>query len=72
VRVRFRGNVFTEPLLRTGRLFIRLLHSNGCIRCFYRGLCLATGIYMPLFKSYIFYYIKSVFVLLGVYLLISQ
>jgi hypothetical protein len=33
VRVRFRGNVFTEPLLRNGRLFIRLLHSNGCARC---------------------------------------
>jgi hypothetical protein len=32
VRVRFRGNMFTEPLLRNGRLFIRLLYSNGSIR----------------------------------------
>jgi hypothetical protein len=29
---RFRGNMFTQPLLRNGRLFIRLLHSNGCTR----------------------------------------
>jgi hypothetical protein len=28
LRVRFRGNVFTEPLLRNGRLFISLLPSN--------------------------------------------
>jgi hypothetical protein len=28
--VYFRKNVFTEPSLRNGRLFIRLLHSNGC------------------------------------------
>jgi hypothetical protein len=36
VRVRFPGNVFTEPLLSNGRLFIRLLHSYGCclIFCF--------------------------------------
>jgi hypothetical protein len=40
VRVRFRGNMFTEPLLGTGSLFIRLLHSNGYTRLF-RGLCLA-------------------------------
>jgi hypothetical protein len=36
--------VFTEPLLRNGRLFIRLLHRNGCTRPF-RGLCPATGLY---------------------------
>jgi hypothetical protein len=43
--VRFRWNVFTQPLLRNGRLFIRLLRSNGCTRCLFRGLCLATGLY---------------------------
>jgi hypothetical protein len=46
--VRFCGNVFTEPLLRNGRLFIRLLHSNGCTRCLFRGLCLATDLYATL------------------------
>jgi hypothetical protein len=30
VRARFSGNVFAEPLLRNGGLFIRLLHSSGC------------------------------------------
>jgi hypothetical protein len=37
--------VFTYPLPRCGRLFIRLLRSNGCGRCLFRGLCLATGLY---------------------------
>jgi hypothetical protein len=31
--------------LRNGFLFIRLLHSNGCTRCTFRGLCPATGLY---------------------------
>jgi hypothetical protein len=43
--VRVRGKVFTEPLLTNSRLFIRLLHSNGCTSCLFRGLCLATGLY---------------------------
>jgi hypothetical protein len=30
VRIRCRGNVFTDPLPRNGLLFIRILHSNGC------------------------------------------
>jgi hypothetical protein len=41
VRTSYRVNVFTEPLLRNGRLFICLLYSNGCTRCSLRGLCLA-------------------------------
>jgi hypothetical protein len=45
LRVRFSGNVFTEALPRNGRLFIRLLHSRGCIRCLFRGRCLGTGLY---------------------------
>jgi hypothetical protein len=44
LRVRFCGNVFTEPLLRNGYLFIRLLHSNGCIRSLFRHFCLAPGL----------------------------
>jgi hypothetical protein len=34
VRVCFRRNVFTEPLLTNGCLLIRLLHSKGCTRLF--------------------------------------
>jgi hypothetical protein len=45
VRVRSHESVFTEPLLRNGRLFIRLLRSNCCIRCLFRGVCLATGLH---------------------------
>jgi hypothetical protein len=44
VRVRFGWNIF-YPLLRNGRLFIRLSHNNGCTRCLFRGLYLATGLY---------------------------
>jgi hypothetical protein len=44
VRLHLRGNVFTEPLLRNGCLFTRLLHSNGCT-CLFRGPCLATGLH---------------------------
>jgi hypothetical protein len=44
VHVCFGWNMFTEPLIRNGRLFIRLLHSNGCTRCLIRGLCLTTGL----------------------------
>jgi hypothetical protein len=51
VRVRFRGNVFIEPFLRNGSLFIRLLHSNGCTRCLFQGLCLATGLYATVSRS---------------------
>jgi hypothetical protein len=40
MRVRFSGNVLTEPVPRNGRLCIRLLHNNGCTRC-----CLATGLH---------------------------
>jgi hypothetical protein len=36
--------VFIEPLLRNGRLFIRLLHWNGCTLLL-RGLYLATVLY---------------------------
>jgi hypothetical protein len=42
-RFLFRGNVFTEPLLRNGLLFIRLLHSNGCTRCLFVWLCQLLG-----------------------------
>jgi hypothetical protein len=48
-RVRFRGNVFTEPLFRNGRLFIRLLHSNDCTRCLFPSLCLATSLYATVY-----------------------
>jgi hypothetical protein len=54
MRVRFRGNVFTEPLLRNGRLFIRLLHSNDCTHYLFRGLYLAMGLYatiLPRFRG---------------------
>jgi hypothetical protein len=44
VRVRVCGNIFTEPFLRNGRLFFHLLHSNGCSRCLFRGVCLATDL----------------------------
>jgi hypothetical protein len=37
--------VFTDPLPRNGRLLIHLLHSNGCARCLFQGLGLATGLY---------------------------
>jgi hypothetical protein len=43
--VRFRGNVFTEPLLTNGRLSIPLLHINGYTRFQFRDLCLATGLH---------------------------
>jgi hypothetical protein len=49
VQVRFLGNVFTEPLLRNGRLFIRLLHSNGFTCYLFGGLCLATGLCATVF-----------------------
>jgi hypothetical protein len=42
VLFRFRGNVFTEPLVRNGHLFFLLLHKNGCTLCLFRGLCLTT------------------------------
>jgi hypothetical protein len=45
VCVCFRGIVFTGLLLRIGRLFIRLLHSNDRTRCLFRDLCLATDLY---------------------------
>jgi hypothetical protein len=48
VCVSFRRDVFTGPLLKNGRFFIRLLHSNGCTRLF-RGLCLAKGLYATVF-----------------------
>jgi hypothetical protein len=51
VRVRSRGNVFTQPFLRNGRLFIRLLHSKGCTRCLFRSLCLATGLCATIFAQ---------------------
>jgi hypothetical protein len=35
MRVSLCGNVFTKPSLRNGHLFIRLLHSNGCIHCLF-------------------------------------
>jgi hypothetical protein len=41
----FRGNGFTEPVLRNDRLFIRLLDSNDCTRFWFRCFCLATGLY---------------------------
>jgi hypothetical protein len=50
VCVLFRGNLFTEPLLRNGRFFIRLLHSNDCT-CLLRGLCLAAALYATICKS---------------------
>jgi hypothetical protein len=31
--------------------FISLLHSNGCNRCLFWGLCLATGLYATLWKG---------------------
>jgi hypothetical protein len=31
------------------RPFIRLLHSNGCTRCSFPGLCLATGLYTTIY-----------------------
>jgi hypothetical protein len=48
VRVRSDGNVFTKQLLRNGWLFILLLHSNGCTRCLFRGLYLATDLYVTI------------------------
>jgi hypothetical protein len=42
--------VFTEPLLRNDRLFIRLLHRNGCTRCLFRDLCLATGLCATIYR----------------------
>jgi hypothetical protein len=53
MRVHLRGNLFSQPLLRNGLLFIRLLHSKGCTRCLLRGLCLATGIYATLLMKLI-------------------
>jgi hypothetical protein len=47
----FRGNVFTEPLLRNDRFFIRLLRNNGCTRYLFRGLCLAMGLYATIYFS---------------------
>jgi hypothetical protein len=41
--------MFAEQLLRNGCLFIRLLHSNGCTRYLFRGLCIATGLYATTF-----------------------
>jgi hypothetical protein len=38
--------MLTEPLLRNGGFFIRLLRSNGCTCCSFRGLCPATGLYV--------------------------
>jgi hypothetical protein len=40
--------VFTEPLLRNGRLSIRVMYRNSCTRLF-PGLCLATCIYATIF-----------------------
>jgi hypothetical protein len=36
--------VFTDTSSRNDRFLIHLLHSNGCSRCIFRGLCLATGL----------------------------
>jgi hypothetical protein len=49
VNVRFRGSVFTKPFPRNGRLFIRLVQTNGCTRYLSRGLWLATGLYATIF-----------------------
>jgi hypothetical protein len=38
-----------ESLLRDGHLFVRLLHSNGCTRCLFLGLCLATALYATIY-----------------------
>jgi hypothetical protein len=38
------------PLLRNSRLFICLLHSNGCTRPFW-GLCPATGLYAAIWMT---------------------
>jgi hypothetical protein len=48
LRILFSLNVFTEPLLRNGRLFIPLFHSNSCICCLFLGLCLATSLYVTI------------------------
>jgi hypothetical protein len=37
--------MFTETFLRNGCFFIRLLYSNGCTHCLFRGLCLAMGLW---------------------------
>jgi hypothetical protein len=50
VRVRFHENVFTEPLLRNGRLFIHVLHSSGCTQCLFRGPCPAETLYATVFS----------------------
>jgi hypothetical protein len=55
VGVRCLGNVFTEPLFRNGRLFIRLLLSNGCTCSSFRGLFLATGLYSTILSSLLLY-----------------
>jgi hypothetical protein len=47
VRVRFREKMFTEPLIRKGSLFIRLLHNNFCVSS---RLCPATGIYLKIYS----------------------
>jgi hypothetical protein len=44
--ISFSRNVLTEPLLRNGRVFICLLHSNCCIRCLLRGRFLTTDLYV--------------------------
>jgi hypothetical protein len=43
VRFRFRGNVFTEPLLRNDRLFIRRLHRVGRLYSFVSRLLPSNG-----------------------------
>jgi hypothetical protein len=50
-RVRFLRGVFSEPLLRNGCLFIRLLHSHGCSYCLFWDLCPPTGLYVTLFRK---------------------
>jgi hypothetical protein len=64
---RFRGNVFTEPLVRNGYLFIRLLHSKGCARCPFRGICRVTCPYATLHLNYmsqfIYHYILYFYII---------
>jgi hypothetical protein len=54
MRIRCRGNVFTEPFPSSGRLFLfikNLLPSNGCRSVVFRGRCLERNVVSEPFAS---------------------
>jgi hypothetical protein len=53
MRVRFPRERVYRAVAQKRCLFSWLLHSNGCTRCLFRNICLATDLYGTI--SYVWY-----------------